>query len=215
MRFATVVISPDGGDLQPTDQVLAGDPAVTRDSIHQVNLLSDGTAVSLYGVRGDLERVAEILQEQADVIAYDVSGGREGLAYVHFEPTDTVARLLEIPRTNEIVLKTPVDCLERGGIRVTLVGDDETIQRVVESVPDALTLSLERIGEYHPESEELFSTLTPRQQEILEAAVEMGYYEVPRETTHEAIAETVGVSAGTVGEHLRKVEGKVLSTLVR
>ena len=215
MRYATVVISPDGDGLQPADQALAADPTVTRDSLQQINLLTDGTCVAMYSVRGDLGRVAEILESQADVLAYDVSGEREGLAYVHFQPTDLVERLMSIPQNNEIVLQMPVDCIEGGGVRPTLVGDDETIRRVVDAIPDSLTVSLEGIGDYHPETEELFSALTPRQQELLEAAVEMGYYEVPRRTTHEEIAEVVGVSAGTVGEHLRKVEGKVLSALVR
>ncbi len=214
MRYATVVIAPNGGGLQPADHALAEEPTVTRESIHQVNLLTDGTCVSLYSIRGDLTHAAEILDSQNDIITFDVSGDREGLAYMHFQPTDPVERLLAIPQDNEIVLKMPVDCLPRGGVRVTLVGDDETIQRVLDSVPDSLTLTLEGIGDYHPESEQLFSVLTPRQQEILEAAVDMGYYEVPRQATHEHIADRVGVSAGTVGEHLRKVEGKVLSTLV-
>jgi hypothetical protein len=215
MRYATVVISPDGEGLQPTDRALAAEPTVRRDSLQQINLLSDGTCVALYSIRGDLERAAEILDAQEDVLGYDVSGEREGLAYVHFQPTALVEELLTIPQDNEIVLQMPIDCLEGGGVRPTLVGDDETIRRVVEAIPDSLTLSLEGIGDYNPETEQLFSALTPRQQEILEAAVEMGYYEVPRETTHEEIAEVVGVSAGTVGEHLRKVEGKVLSSLVR
>ena len=57
--------------------------------------------------------------------------------------------------------------------------------------------------------------LTGRQREILEAAVESGYYEEPRGATHEEIAREVGVSAGTVGEHLRRVEEKVLLSPVR
>ncbi|QLD88860.1 helix-turn-helix domain-containing protein [Natronomonas salina] len=215
MRYATVVIAPAGDGLQPADRALAAEPTVTRDCIQQINLLNDGTCVTLYSVRGDLERAADILDGQDDVFAYDVSGEREGLLYVHFQPTDVVERLLSIPQDNEIVLQMPIDCLEDGSIRTTLVGDDATIRAVVDAIPDSLSLSLEGIGDYHPESEELFSALTPRQQEILEAAVEMGYYEVPRGTTHREIAEVVGVSAGTVGEHLRKVEGKVLSTLVR
>ncbi|WP_254840070.1 helix-turn-helix domain-containing protein [Natronomonas marina] len=215
MRYATVVISPNGGGLQPTDESLTADPTVTRDAIHQINLLSDDTCVTLYSVRGNLDRAAAILDDQSDVIAHDVSGDREGLAYIHFRPTETVARLLSIVGDNEIVLKTPIDCLDDGGVRVTLVGDDETIQRVVDSIPDSLRLSLEGIGDYHPDSEQLFSVLTERQQEILEAAVELGYYEEPRQATHEEIARTVDVSAGTVGEHLRKVEGKVLASLVQ
>jgi hypothetical protein len=162
-----------------------------------------------------LERADDILADQADVPPHDVSGDREGLAYIHFRPTGTVDRLLSIVRDNEIVLNTPIDCLAEGGVRVTLVGDDEVIQRVVGEVPDALRLQLEGIGDYHPDSEQLFSVLTARQQEILEAAVELGYYREPREATHEDIARVVGVSAGTIGEHLRKVEGTVLSSLVQ
>lgn len=215
MRYATVVISPEGGGLQPADQALAGEAAVTRESIHQINLLSDDTCVTLYSVRGDLERTAAILDDQPDVLAHDVSGEREGLAYIHFRPTDTVHRLLSIVQDHEIVLETPIDCLEAGGVRVTIIGDDRTIGTAVGSIPESLTLSLEGTGEYSPDSEQLFSVLTARQQEILEAAVELGYYEVPRQATHGDVAREVGVSAGTVGEHLRKVEGEVLSTLVR
>lgn len=214
MRYATVVISPSDGDLQPADRALATDPTVSRESIQQVNLLRDGTAVSLYSVRGDLARAEAILADREDVIDYDVSGDREGLAYIHFRPNETVERLLALVQNNEIVLQTPIDCVDGGGFRVTLVGDDATIGDVVDSIPGPLSVSLEGIGEYHPDSEQLFSVLTARQQEILDAAVEMGYYEVPREATHEDIAAEVGVSAGTVGEHLRKVEGKVLSSLV-
>ena len=215
MRYATVVIAPEGGGLQAADRALAAESTVTRDRIHQINLLSDGTCVTLYTVRGDLDRAAAILADQSDVLAHDASGDREGLAYVHFEPNETVSRLLTIVQDNEIVLQTPIDCLREGGVRVTIVGDDGTIQQVVEAIPDSLTLTLEGIGDYQPDSEQLLSVLTERQQEILEAAVELGYYEEPRKATHEEIAREVGVSAGTAGEHLRKVEGKVLSSLVQ
>ena len=61
MRYATVVIAPQGGGLQPADRALAAEPTVTRDRIHQINLLSDGTCVTLYSVRGDLSRAAALL----------------------------------------------------------------------------------------------------------------------------------------------------------
>ena len=111
MRYATVVIADDEGGLQPADAALTADPEVTRDAIHQVNLLSDDTCVSLYGVRGTLARAAKILAGQPDVIGHDVSGDREGLAYIHFRPTETVHRLLSIVQDNEIVLETPIHCI--------------------------------------------------------------------------------------------------------
>ncbi|CAI50309.1 HTH-10 family transcription regulator [Natronomonas pharaonis DSM 2160] len=221
MRYATVTITPESGAFQPADGAVADDPAVVRESIDQLESLDDGTCVMLSRVRGDLSRAADILDGQSDVLGYDIAtdgdsrvGQQHGYIYVHFRPTETVAELLAAVEETEAVLKTPLEYRDNGGVRVTLIGDDETIQRTVEAVPNTVRISLEGTGDYRPSTGRLLSVLTPRQREILEAAVEAGYYEVPRQATHEDIAETVDVSAGTVGEHLRKVEGKLLSSLV-
>ncbi|MFB6206082.1 MAG: helix-turn-helix domain-containing protein [Haloglomus sp.] len=214
MRYATVVITPRDGGLNPADTVLVASSAVERDVVHQVNLLNDGTVVMLYALRGDIDEAVEELRDCESVIAVDGSGEEEGLIYLHIEPGRTSRKLMEIIQNNEVVLQTPLECTRDGGVRVTVVGDDVTIQQAVEEVPDDVAVSLEGIGDYHPEADKLYGTLTARQREVLETAVEKGYYEVPRCATHEDIAEEVGLSAGTVGEHLRKVEGRVLSSLV-
>lgn len=214
MRYATVVITPDTGGLNPADAVLIQSSAVERDLVHQVNLLNDGTVVMLYELRGDIDAAVEELRREDAVIAVDGSGDGEGLIYLHIQPNETSAKLLEVIQNNEVVLQTPLECTRAGGVRVTIVGDDATIQRAVDGVPDDVSISLEGIGDYHPEADKLYGTLTARQREVLEAAVEQGYYEVPRGATHKDIAEEVGLSAGTIGEHLRKVERRVLSSLV-
>ncbi|WP_255197160.1 helix-turn-helix domain-containing protein [Halorarius litoreus] len=214
MRYATVVISPDGAGLHPADRALTEEPSADRRSINQVTLLDDGTAVMLYRLHGDLGRAQAVLDACDEVLDADVTDGAEGLAYIHIDANDTVEALLRILQENEIVIDPPITCLPDGAVRVTLVGRSDAIRRAVDAVPDHLTISLESLGDYQPESSHLVSRLTDRQREILEAAVELGYYEVPRRATHDEIARVVGLSAGTVGEHLRKVEGKVLSTVV-
>jgi predicted DNA binding protein len=215
MRYATVVIRPrEGRGLNPADAVLVDSTAVERDVIHQINLLNDRTVVMLYALRGDIDRAVEELRACDIVITADGSGDGEGLVYLHIQPNETAEQLMEIIQDNEVVLQTPIECTHGGGMRVTIVGDDATIQRAVNGVPERVNVTLEGIGDYHPEADKLYGTLTERQREVLEAAVEKGYYEVPRRATHEDIAREVGLSAGTVGEHLRKVEGRVLSSLV-
>lgn len=214
MRYATVVITPRDGGLNPADAVLVESSTVERDLVHQVNLLNDGTIVMLYALRGDIDRAVERLRDQEPVIAVDGSGEGEGLVYLHIEPDEISAKLMGIIQDNEVVLQTPLECTRGGGMRVTIVGDDATIQRAVDEVPEGVGVSLEGIGDYRPEADKLYGALTARQREVLEAAVEQGYYEVPRRATHEDIADEVGLSAGTIGEHLRKVEGRVLSSLV-
>jgi predicted DNA binding protein len=41
----------------------------------------------------------------------------------------------------------------------------------------------------------------------------MGYYDRPRETTQEAVAEVLGITPETVNDHLRAVESRVFRRL--
>jgi predicted DNA binding protein len=49
---------------------------------------------------------------------------------------------------------------------------------------------------------------------VAEIAVEMGYYDTPRQVTYDDIAAEVDVAPGTVGEILRKVESRLLNALL-
>jgi predicted DNA binding protein len=53
--------------------------------------------------------------------------------------------------------------------------------------------------------------LTDRQYEVVEHAIESGYFEWPREVTSEELAESMDISRATLLEHLRKAESKLLS----
>ncbi len=202
MRYATITITPDDGGLHPADWKLYTDPDVTRETIREINLLNDGTCVTLYELRGDLEQVDELLSTHLDVIAVDVSDTEGGLVYVHFETNFTVEALLTIVQMYEVVLDMPIECIERGGIRVRLVGDDATLQTAIDNIPDPLLVTLESHGDYHAAIDDTFTKLTDRQREILVKAVEAGYYCVPRQSTHEHIATSLNLNPSTVGEHL-------------
>lgn len=57
-------------------------------------------------------------------------------------------------------------------------------------------------------------TLTDRQQEVLAAAHETGYYEWPRETAGDELAEELGISPPTFHEHLRAAEQKLITAFL-
>lgn len=52
--------------------------------------------------------------------------------------------------------------------------------------------------------------LTDRQQEVLEAALRMGYFEVPRDATLEAVATELGIDKSTASGVLRRGEARML-----
>lgn len=216
MRYVKVVLVPGEDELHPAADALAAEDAVTRETIHHLNLLNDGTAVTLSRLRGDRESLEAILADTEAILRYDVSdAGDELQAYAHFEPNETAHELLNLTREHELVLDTPIEYGANGALRVSVIGEDDVVQRAIEHVPDGIRLELERLSDYDPQLRELASLLTDRQQEILDAAVEAGYYEVPRHATHEDVAATVGISTTTVGEHLRKIEARILSEVVR
>jgi len=53
--------------------------------------------------------------------------------------------------------------------------------------------------------------LTDRQREVVEHALDAGYFEWPREVTSEELAAEMDISRATLLEHLRKAESKLLT----
>ncbi|MFD1514036.1 helix-turn-helix domain-containing protein [Halomarina rubra] len=213
MRYFRAVVIPAGDGIHPIDAAFARDPEVTRELLHNVNLLGDGTAMTMYRLSGSVERIHDIC-DSPDVHEYHLAEGPDHVTlYAHFEPTETVARLLSLFQHHRLILDTPIEYTDRGGLRVLVIGTEETIREILPKVPDDISLKLERLGDYEPEAERLYSQLTPRQQETLQAALRVGYYQVPREATHEDVAAELDLSGGTVGEHLRKIEATVFSAI--
>lgn len=214
MRQATFVISAGRGGLHPADAAIAAEPDIQRLTIRQIDILDDGTGIVLYTSRGDLERGKQLLDARNDIYSVDYVGETNGVTLVHFEPNDTVRDLLAVGRSQVIALDLPIECLPDGGVRVTVIGNDAAISEAVDDMPESLALSLESMGEYDPDRSDPFASLTERQQEILLTALELGYFETPRETNQEAIAEELGVSTATVGEHLRRIQAKLVPSVV-
>lgn len=214
MRYVRTVIRPREGGLHPVDETLAAEPDLSRELLHNVSLLDDGTAITLFQLSGDADRAREVAEESAAILDYQLSEGDDHvLVYAHFVPNDTVVDLLSLFREYELILDMPLEYTADGALRAHIVGEEAVIREVIPKVPDGIGLHLEQISDYVPEEERLFAMLTERQQETLLAALEVGYYRVPREATHQDVADYLDRSDGTVGEHLRKIEAKVMAAI--
>lgn len=215
MRYVTVLLRHDPAELHPVERRLAEDPALTRQAMHAVEELPDGSIVLLTEVAGDLDRYREIMADSPAVHEFAVSGDDSGYCYSHVAASPQVERLLEAQRNAEFVVEMPVEYTEDGAQRVTLVGREEAFEGAAMDLPDGVEMELVSTGPYSPEAESVFADLTDRQREVLEAALALGYYETPREATLADVASEVDVEPGTVGKHLRAVESKVFAKYVR
>jgi predicted DNA binding protein len=215
VRYVTFRIVPEGNAINAVEQRLADEPAVTREAMHDIRTLADGTGVLLCELSGERERVEAVFEEHPDVITYSVSEV-DGRLYAHVHQTfpGDVGRLLDIQHRHGLIVDTPTEYADDGSFVVTVLGEQGTIQEALADVPDNLGLEIEAIGEYRPEAERLFGELTERQRETLRVALERGYFSDPRGATYEEIAEDLGCRPETVGEHLRKAQATLFSKIV-
>jgi len=216
MRFIDFRLVPPNGGFHPAERVVGEDPAIRRVAIHQFRTLDDDTAVAMFESVGDVDRATELLEREPTVHSFDVAttGGDRLYAHCHVEVGDSVARVFGIAERHELVLDMPMRYADRGGLEIRAIGKYETFRDAMAEIPDGVEFTLLRTGEYAPGGEGFFQQLTPRQQETLRTAVEVGYYNEPRRVTYQDIADRLQISAGTVGEHLRKIEAQILTNVV-
>jgi PAS domain S-box-containing protein len=92
------------------------------------------------------------------------------------------------------------------------------VDAVQEAYPAAELLKRQQITrDREPdqtEGHELLDSLTDRQRAAIEAAHYAGFFQWPRESNGEDLAESLGVSPPTFHQHLRKAEQKVFESLL-
>jgi predicted DNA binding protein len=190
-------------------------PAVTRDALLHTSRITDTTATVVSRLTGDASLADDLLDTERTILSHDVFGivGDTFHVSAHVEAAGSAITLLALTEEYNVLVIPPFKYTE-DGLRVVLTGTQERIRNAASSVPENIAVQLESVDPYDPERDEIVAQLTKRQRDILATAVECGYYENPRKATHADVAEVLSCSTGTVGEHLRKVEARVLSELV-
>ncbi|RQG93467.1 transcriptional regulator [Natrarchaeobius chitinivorans] len=125
-------------------------------------------------------------------------------------------------RRNNCLLLPPIRYENGRKICRILALDSRALTDVYEGLhADELDVDVRSKGEirFPTSSSQLFGLedvvpdLTSRQRETLLSAVENGYYELPRETTTDALAAELGISRRTAEDHLRRAERKLITSL--
>ena len=194
---------------------------VDHDAFEQTRLLHWNPAVSgvntiLFEVVGsDVGAYREALETSPSVLSYELVPTGEGTFYVTVQDRlDVAAAKLTTAFTQDgLVVVPPVVFDRHGSIYVTVVGSPEALQSAVDRTPEAIEIEVIQIRRYTGPTDVSPTTLSPRQREAVEKAVECGYYSEPRRGSVADVAERLGCSTGTAAEHLRKAEMKVMSVV--
>ncbi|MDZ7731323.1 MAG: helix-turn-helix domain-containing protein [Natrialbaceae archaeon] len=214
-QFRFHVRLPDDG-LNSVGRAIASDDSVTREAIVWLNLLRDGTATAVYELSGKPAAIEPHLDTGDDILEhsiFDIDEERCAL-YVCFEPDEAVEALIAIHDHYPIVIDLPIPVRTDGTLTLTIASTQSTAQEAFGAVPSEVEVNLEHIGDFRMGQAELEIYLTDRQLEVLQTAVEHGYYELPSQVTQADLAVELSCSAATVGTHLRKAEARLVRAIV-
>ncbi len=193
---------------------IAGEPV----SYQEMTPMDDQTTQTLFTLSDP--PVAEILELESEFVVVDsLTHTKQGGNHL-FRATisgQTVA----------------TDLLQCGGIPEQIIaGPEKTRATVTLSAELSVREFLERVSEQYPEAElrsrehtenldtatstfqqTLEERLTDRQREVLITAYESGYFQSPRETTGEELAELLDISQPTVTHHLREAQYRLFTAI--
>ncbi|MFD1642548.1 helix-turn-helix domain-containing protein [Halohasta litorea] len=158
-------------------------------------------------VRELLEAVGSI--ERSALVAAD--GGTYG--FLSQREYELAASVLELVSEAELIFLPPVTFLDSGRVRFQAVGEGPALSEFYAALGEVIETGIERVRPFRRGSVGRGGStgrLTDRQREALAAAVEVGYYEVPRTGDTEAVAAELDCEPSTAGELLRKAEAAVV-----
>ncbi|WEL17029.1 Transcriptional regulator, contains HTH domain [Halorhabdus sp. SVX81] len=115
-----------------------------------------------------------------------------------------------------LVVMPPIVYDSRARTHITVVGTDDSLSTLVEQLEAGPGVDVEvlELGDFDRRHGAIAGQLTGRQLELVETAAELGYYEVPREASLEAVADAAGVARSTASTVLRRAESAVMGALV-
>ena len=101
------------------------------------------------------------------------------------------------------------------GVYVQIVGRRRDLKRFADMVEGLDIVSdVVFVKPYHIRGRAMLSELTDRQLELLKAAHEHGYYNIPKGTDLRELAKIKGITHGALAFHLRKAHRTILQALL-
>ena len=213
MRSYKLKVDTEAQIFHDYEEIKKGKPMVT--AVHGLKPVGNDRLGMLYEYDADIQAVREDLDEIPKALEYKAGEiGGSVFAYVVWNPRDIVNALVDTLYSHRVIIDYPFRVTTRDELIITLVGVAEDLQKVSSVDHPAVDISILRKGEYQPRRRDLLSVLTSRQQEVLQTAVELGYYDESQDADYEDIADELDVSVSTVGHHIRKAESRILREVV-
>lgn len=215
MRRLTARFEPDRADTPPAFLAIADAEAVEEARLLEFNAGDRTAPTALFAIDGDVTVLGAELEGDPAIARVEVSevGADRGVALLTIRPdrAPLAAAMFEALVRPGVVIHRPA-IYRDGAVLVELIGEAGALQAAIDAVPASVSTTIESVTDVR--GTDATAELSDRQREALRAGVEVGYYDVPRRATHEAVAERLGCAASTAAEHLQKAEARLVTAAI-
>lgn len=198
-------------EIHPMYGVLTEASFVERATALQWNYTGNALGI-LHYVVGDIEELERAMQEIPEVVDYDMERIDERSCYVYVRDmtTDSLQEMLNPISSGGIIVVPPIEYEPDGTVVLSMFGSDEEVQAAIEDISVPIEVTIEAVGSLAGTTAVIEGHLTDRQHEVIQTAVELGYYDIPRSASQEDVAVELECASSTIAEHLRKAEARIL-----
>jgi predicted DNA binding protein len=191
----------------PLHQRIVGESPIGRVDLLMWSPTEDAT--TLLWCDGDPQSTAEALEAIDSLLVSAVVEATDGTyAFLRQADYEFPGEVLETVAASRVVFVPPVRFSETGEVGFEAVGEAEALSSFHRALSELGDLTIRQVHEF--ERNRSPSRLTDRQRAALDAAVAVGYYDVPREGTVADVAAVLDCATSTAGELLRKAEAAVV-----
>lgn len=171
---------------------------------------------TLSWVDGDPAAAERLVATVDSVTVSETVAGDEGTyLFLRQRNYEFPAAAMDVIAAARVGFPPPVVFHADGRVTFEAVGESAAVSRLHDDLRDLAAVERVRIERVQPFARtERPERLTPRQEAALETAVDVGYYEVPREGSVADVAAALECATSTAGELLRKAETAVVRAYV-
>ncbi|GAA0257772.1 helix-turn-helix domain-containing protein [Halobaculum roseum] len=209
MRYLDATIDQPASTRHPMQAFIAETDAVRREELLAWQAVPRrDIEYALFLVEGDLDRYREAIAGVDSVPEFQLSPVDEdrfhSFVVQETRPEDAAWRAAFAERG--LVVTFPVLYDAEGRMRLRVVGEAGALRSAFRDLPEGLSATVHHVGDLDHRLGSPAARLTARQREALAVAFDAGYYEVPRETDLDAVADELDCARATASAHLRKAE---------
>lgn len=159
------------------------------------------------------EAVAELLDSLDSATTTSFHAGDTGtFVFVHQREYEFADAVMDLVARSRVAFVPPITFHDSGDVTFEAVGDATYVSEFYDDLNELGDAKIEHVHEFS--RGQSARRLTDRQRAALEAAVAVGYYDVPRSGSLDAVAAELDCAVSTAGELVRKAEAAVVRGFV-